>query len=861
MMSLKYPLLALTLNEKECKKIVAPVLKVGLPMSEVNRHFPHALVYAPTNKQGLGLTNLYDFQGASHVECIQNHSLSKTITGDLIKTSLEYLTLEVGISGGILMKPYSVYGVYATNTWLTHTWKFMEEKKITMMNRTKSLTLRREYDSFIMESIIQKMALSPAKLKAINRCRSYLKVTTLADIVTGDGVQIVKSVWKGKTNKVQQTMYNWPKQTRPENKDWTQWKKALRVFTRGKTLILKTSLGRWIDKENENKWKWYYQESSDSVFKRISKGWQVYRRIRKRGRRGKYPSFQHSCTTKSTLLKAKRCTITWNKGSLQLTGTAETKGKNINKLSFDELFDQAKGYHMMEYMTSNEDTVTKLILALRQGTVKMVTDGSYYPTRNHFGTAACIIELGGESPERIIIWCIVSGPDEEQCSHRSELAGILSGVKFLQLIEQWSGLQSGQCTIACDGEGAIKKMTNINVISPVTPHFDILSAIKTIIDRVKTTCSFEHVYGHQDNKRDKLTELEELNVQADILAKDFNYAHHKMDKKKLRIATTEDELWPVFMNGSKIVTNTKKTIITEAAEQTLHNYWISKKGRYTHESIKKIDWEGLSRASKKVTIGRRIWVSKFSHNWVGNSSQLARWGYRRKNKCPLCGVYGDTTKHIPTCCHVEMTAIWLKHTGVLYEWMRNGKTAPSISQLVRTVLEYWHNGFNIPFQHNKQIQKTVENQGEIGWCNFLTGVVDKNWGKVQDEYFKSEGSRKTGKKWVESFIIQVWKFTYGIWIDRNKFIHQEVEKNITTEIKLVDKEIVNEWEIGISNLGKRYNYLFSTTIDTLLATESEEKKKWLTTILMLRKIFGSTRTEYTKDFKFIEQWLIKFKGK
>ena len=56
-------------------------------------------------------------------------------------------------------------------------------------------------------------------------------------------------------------------------------------------------------------------------------------------------------------------------------------------------------------------------------------------------------------------------------------------------------------------------------------------------------------------------------------------------------------------------------------------------------------------------------------------------------------------------------------------------------------------------------------------------MVDKNWGKVQDEHFKSKGSRKTGKKWVESFIIQVWKFTYGIWIDRNKFIHQEVEKN------------------------------------------------------------------------------------
>ena len=150
-------------------------------------------------------------------------------------------------------------------------------------------------------------------------------------------------------------------------------KKSLRVFTKGKILILKTSLGRWTDKENKNKWSWYYQESSDSVFKRISNGWQVYRRIRKRRRRGKYPSFQNSCTTKSTLLEAKRCTVKWNKGTLQLTGTAETKEKSIKKLSFSEVFGQGKGYHMMQYMTSTEDTVNEVILPLRQGTVKMVT--------------------------------------------------------------------------------------------------------------------------------------------------------------------------------------------------------------------------------------------------------------------------------------------------------------------------------------------------------------------------------------------------------------------------------------------------------------------------------------------------------
>ena len=111
------------------------------------------------------------------------------------------------------------------------------------------------------------------------------------------------------------------------------------------------------------------------------------------------------------------------------------------------------------------------------------------------------------------------------------------------------------------------------------------------------------MYGHQDDKRDKLTELEELNVQADTLAKDFNYVHHKMDRTKLRTAITEDELWPVFMNGNKIVSNTKKKIITEAAEQTLHDYWIRKKGRYTHQSMKKIDWDVLSRLPRRLQLG------------------------------------------------------------------------------------------------------------------------------------------------------------------------------------------------------------------------------------------------------------------
>ena len=47
MKSLEYPLLALTLTDNECTKIMAPVLKGGLPNMGICRMMARSLVYAP----------------------------------------------------------------------------------------------------------------------------------------------------------------------------------------------------------------------------------------------------------------------------------------------------------------------------------------------------------------------------------------------------------------------------------------------------------------------------------------------------------------------------------------------------------------------------------------------------------------------------------------------------------------------------------------------------------------------------------------------------------------------------------------------------------------------------------------------
>jgi len=97
MKKLEYPLLALTLSENECTKIMAPILTGGLPKIGVSRSMARSLVYAPIKYQGLAIGNLYITQGLVQVKALLDHIWQGTTTGKLLRTSIEYVKIELGL--------------------------------------------------------------------------------------------------------------------------------------------------------------------------------------------------------------------------------------------------------------------------------------------------------------------------------------------------------------------------------------------------------------------------------------------------------------------------------------------------------------------------------------------------------------------------------------------------------------------------------------------------------------------------------------------------------------------------------------------------------------------------------------------
>ena len=95
---------------------------------------------------GLELPCLYTTQVIEHVDCLLRHGGTKTITGQLLDGNIEKAKVEVGISGDLLTASFDDYGHLLTKCWIKDVWYELHTQQIKVMEKTVSLTLKREND-------------------------------------------------------------------------------------------------------------------------------------------------------------------------------------------------------------------------------------------------------------------------------------------------------------------------------------------------------------------------------------------------------------------------------------------------------------------------------------------------------------------------------------------------------------------------------------------------------------------------------------------------------------------------------------------------------------------------------------------
>ena len=101
---MKYPLPAMTLNYKEYKRTIQPIVKFGLTKAGIISTLHMAVRYGPRSLGGIGIFFLIVIQGAGQIAFLIKYYWKPTPSSQLLRDKLSTLQIKTGQGGRTLEK-------------------------------------------------------------------------------------------------------------------------------------------------------------------------------------------------------------------------------------------------------------------------------------------------------------------------------------------------------------------------------------------------------------------------------------------------------------------------------------------------------------------------------------------------------------------------------------------------------------------------------------------------------------------------------------------------------------------------------------------------------------------------------------
>jgi hypothetical protein len=452
---LSYALPSTVFSRKQGERLDSQFTEALLPLIGINRRLPKALVHGAVTRGGLGIPRIYHVQGAEALTRVVRFGLGEEhLNGELLRASLQQLQLEIGVRTPVLELPFRSWGRLATPSYWKHLWAFVEYAQIQIQHPEAAISLEREGDEVLMEGF---GAEAPESVwVTLNRCRIWLKAVTVADLVDGDGANITTAAWLGRAQEGRQK-YAWPRQQRPGEQDWQNWREWLvRTFTTGELPLdsnwrlmqprfrrLKTPLGKFSGAELH---KWEYHTGFNRLYQ-TSPTVREFTQIPGRPQGGSRGKYGNPTECNEVPLNTCPATVEWTRDGVILTGYAERVMVSHNTQ------DAGLELEIEQLLAGSEwqDDGREVAEAIRNRVAVAVSDGT---VRDNRGAAAAVLG-GATSVNRIRVSAQVPGTPENQASFRSEALGLLLIVATVKKICQRHGITEGRINIACGGLAAL----------------------------------------------------------------------------------------------------------------------------------------------------------------------------------------------------------------------------------------------------------------------------------------------------------------------------------------------------------------------------------------------------------------------
>ena len=856
MKSFEYALPVTTLTKTECDKLMWKLISAFLPKAGINRYVKQDILFAPISCQGFGLKNPYLVQGIEHVNDIIEHRWKQTVTGHFITSTLEFIRLELGLNIDILLENYKNYSyLLCTHSWIRSTWAFMSDHEITLKDNTSKVPMFRERDKPLMEIILQASGITHKQHMTINRCRMYLQIFSVADMVTGDGQDITEDAWEGIPQTEQRALkLRWPRSQTPTKSDWEVWKIVLgSVICRDNTRRLITSLGRW--RTSPKDWKWFLTSNNNLIQKTAEDQYQIHVSMENHTRRKRYQiegvriKLLPTEVLEPTTIRVKDgCLIT--EGSQEISPYGDIED------------DKAGSYCQWLYFSQqSEGKIEYLVTEIKNHTAIAVTDGSCFQSEN-VGSAAWIITTPSLQ-HNIQGTTMTPGERDDYNSFRSELSGIIAILAKLHDLCKQYNVTTGSITLACDNIATITALQDWTLmrVCPNQKNSDLISTCLKLRDTIPLSIIPIHVKGHQDerNPRNKLSLYEKLNVLMDKKAKSLAHlilAHPQVQKP----LCDHPAAFPTCKWRDKTICHTIKNnlydcITTDRAKR----YWIEK-GRASEDMIETINFKALDRCMNALPFGMKRFVSKWTTNINPNGKNIHRWNMRFKGNCPFCNHNKEDNLHILTCPHEKACKVWKQAIKKIIKKLKRLDTCRFVLNAIKKELNAGRMNSTLPSlqRYPKELERAIRDQRKLGWKSFLEGLLSHHWTLYMQEYYDAQKSNYSPTLWTARLIKYNLESLFFIWEKRNEQLHHTDKIRQLEGIPILKKAIQKEWDTGIGLLpASEFSKYFSGKIQTLFKQSDETLKSWLQVIRQARILmdpFHLIKDEFTTS-KVLQEWI------
>ena len=449
--------------------------------------------------------------------------------------------------------------------------------------------------------------------------------------------------------------------------------------------------------------------------------------------------------------------------------------------------------------------------------------------------------------------------------------GILALMTYIGNLCMKYEIKRGTVHIGCDGKGALDAIINkYEIVKSSRKHFDIISSIHRLIDFLPINWTFRHIKAHQDDIKsyDELTRWEQLNVEADTLAKEhmkemISEDNWMNERPTLLPMETCIITWTDSQGRShRISSNLTKVLNDKLGCTQLREYW-KKKGKFTPYTERMIDWDSHHKSHNNLPTGRNRWLSKWLTGFCGIGVILQLYKHQDHTRCPRCQQREGSVAHVIQCPALSATNLWLKSIEDLRKWMKENEGNSTLCDMICNNLKAWQKQALYPPGQTPDtiLAQALKEQDRIGWQSFLEGYWSTQWRVKQQEHLETINSRKSATLWISRAQRKIWEIAWQMWMHRNEILHNNGTTIHSHEMTALNGEIIKEMMTGQDSLSNRFANLFKSNIQKRLAESFHLKRLWLTSVWTARDNQNTRASESrnTDASMFYNRWKKKRK--